>query len=397
VTRPIRLRSKLGRTSFSTVAALFVAGALANSVRAEGSAATGRGSSADASATPFETLKLAVGGQLTLPTENVKSYSEGVRGIVDVRMTKDASQFIIVALARGTTTLLLLMLDGTERYYRIEVGEPETRQQRRDGSVGVRDNIRLDFYFVQLAKSYGHNLGFGWPASIAPSFSAVYDVKNGQLASATAVISNQALPRLDMAQASGWAKVMRQAAVVTANGEKASLTGGGEVNIPVQTAMAIGVEKVQFGSQIAVEPLYDVQSGRIELRLRADIAELDDDHGTGLPGRLTSGLETVVNLELGQSLVLGGLTAKSERTTKAGVPGLSQIPLLGLLFGSVTRAESESENVVVIVPSVVDSVSMQSRERLEEALGAFTEYSGNIDDVKLVPSAPRPAAPGRRR
>jgi pilus assembly protein CpaC len=340
---------------------------------------------------PVETLKLALGGQLTLPTDNVRSYSEGVRGVIDVRMTKDASEFIIVALARGATTLLLIMMDGSERYYRIEVGDPDTGPKHREaGSVEARDNIRLDFYFVQLQKSYGHNLGIGWPGVVAPSFAAAYDVKAGQLTSATAVVSNQALPRLDMAQSAGWAKIMRQAAVVTANGEKASLAGGGEVNIPVQTAMAIGVEKVHFGSSIGVEPIYDAKSGRIELRLHADIAELDSDRGTGLPGLVTTGLDTVVNLDLGQSLVLGGLTAKSERTTKSGVPGLSQIPLLGLFFGSVSHSEDESENVVVIVPSVVDAVSLQARERLDEALHAFSEYSGDIAAVKLVPPPPKP-------
>lgn len=347
-----------------------------------------------------EDIALAVGEQRVIPSENVRSYSEGVKGVVDVRLTKDASEFIVVALRPGTTTLLLLMMDGSERHLRIVVADPNApKRGKGGGTVEARDNIRLDFYFVQVSRSYGHQLGLGFPGSIAPTFSAAYNVKAGNLESATAVIESQALPRLDMAQASGWAKVMRQAAVVTANGEKASFSGGGEVNVPIQSALTSGVQKIQFGSQLEVEPVYDSRSGRIELRLHADISELDSDHGTGIPGRITAGLDTIVNLELGQSLILGGLTAKSERSSKSGLPGLSQIPIFGVLFGSHGHTEDESENVVLIVPTVVDAVSMQDRARLDDALRRYTEFAGDVDEVDFVPAAkrlsPAPALPNR--
>src|SRR4051812_43415269 len=66
-------------------------------------------------------LKVALGEQLVLPAQGVKSYSEGTRSIVDVRLTGDASRFVVVGLNRGVTTLLFLMADGTERHYRITV------------------------------------------------------------------------------------------------------------------------------------------------------------------------------------------------------------------------------------------------------------------------------------
>jgi pilus assembly protein CpaC len=214
------------------------------------------------------------------------------------------------------------------------------------------------------------------------------DLTTGRLDSATAVISNQALPRLDMGQSSGWAKIMRQAAVVTANGEKATFSGGGEVNVSITSAMTTGIQKIPYGSQIDVEPVYDSKTGRIELRIHADVAELDSDQGTGVPGRTTAALDTIVNLELGQSLVLGGLTAKSERSGKAGLPILSQIPILGVFFGSHTHSEGETENVVLIVPSVVDAVSMQDRARLSQALKRYTDYSGDIEEgPAFVPEA----------
>ncbi len=64
-----------------------------------------------------------------------------------------------------------------------------------------------------------------------------------------------------------------------------------------------------------------------------------------------------MNLELGQSLILAGLSSKSEVHTRSGLPGLSQIPLLGLLFGSERSATQDLENIVMIVSSEVASTT----------------------------------------
>ncbi len=336
-----------------------------------------------------QNIELQVGEQRVIPSDNVRSYSEGAKGVVDVRLTKDATEFIIVALRPGTTSLLFLMMDGTERHYKFTVYDPDSSKPTFKGgsAVNPKDNIRLDFYFVQVSKNYRHQIGLGWPGTAASTLNAEFNLKSGNLDSATAVIANQALPRLDMAQVSGWAKVMRQAAVVTANGEKATFSGGGEVNFPIQSALTSGLHKIPYGSTIDVEPRYDANTGRIELHIHADISELDSDNGSTVPGRITSTLETQVNLELGQSLILAGLSAHSERRSKTGLPILSQIPIFGIFFGSHARAEEESENIVLLVPSVVDAVSMQDRDRIASALAAYANFAGDFADVELVPPA----------
>lgn len=350
-----------------------------------------QGARSESASPDVQVLSLSLGDQRVLSTEGVRSYSEGVKGIVDVRLTSDGSEFIVVAERAGSTTLLLLMKDGGERHYRIDVHDPaRPSRQESAGSVAARDNIRLDFYFVELKRSYAHQIGIAYPSSIAPTFSAAYDVAGNHLAGATAVISEQALPRLDMAQVSGFAKILRKAAVITANGEKASFAGGGEVNVPVQSALSSGVQKISYGSLVEVAPRYDAATGRVELALHADISELDSDRGTGIPGRTTASLDTVVNLELGQALILGGLSAQSARRTKSGLPGLSQIPVLGLLFGSHAESEDESESIVVIVPSVIDAVSSQARRQIEEALRQYREYEGDRLEAELVSPAQQP-------
>jgi pilus assembly protein CpaC len=329
-------------------------------------------------------LNLSVGEQTSISASNVRSYSEGISGIVDVRLPKDGSQFVIVALRAGETTLLLIMMDGRQVQYRIRV-----TAKRSEGAQAVQaiDNIRLDFYFVQLNQSYGHQLGVGWPGTIGGSFNfaASIDLMAGQLQNATAVIANQVLPRLDIAQNSGWARLLRQAAVITANGNEANFASGGEVNIPIQGALTAEVRRIQYGNVIQVLPRYDADTGRIELKLHAEVSDLTQASSEfNIPGRTTSTLETIVNLELGQSLVLAGLSSKTETRNTAGLPGLSQIPILGALFGSHGQRNENVENLIFIVPTVVDAVSLRARNRVTEALRVYDDYSGDTDSNHLI-------------
>jgi pilus assembly protein CpaC len=336
-------------------------------------------------------IKLEIGEQRVISSDNVQSYSEGTPGVVDVRLTKDASQFVLVGRRAGTTTLLFLMINGDEQHCRITVVDPQAKDSQKGSAKGdldrvvPRDNIRLDFYFVQLSTAYRHQIGLGWPSSISGGqFAASFDLMSGTLTEATAVVTDQALPRLDIAQSKGWAKLLRQAAVITVNGGEATFSGGGEVNVPIQGALTSGVSKIEFGSIIKVQPRYDRESSRIELSLHADVSDLSEESGTGVPGRITSTLNTVVNLELGQSVVLAGLTSRSQTHSQGGVSFFSQIPIIGVLFGSNADRNQETENLVFIVPTVVDAVSLQSRTRVTEALNVFRDFSGDLDEVQLI-------------
>ena len=66
-------------------------------------------------------IALAVGETATISAHNVKNYSEGVAGIVDVKLTTDGSKFVVVGRRPGSTTLLLISNDGRQRTININV------------------------------------------------------------------------------------------------------------------------------------------------------------------------------------------------------------------------------------------------------------------------------------
>ena len=328
-------------------------------------------------------LELQIGEQTSLPADGVRSFSEGPAGIADIRVSRETGQFIILGLRAGQTSLLLIMEDGSQIQYRIVVKGAEAAV----AGVGDRDNIRLDFYFVQVSDEYSHKIGLGWPAFIGGAgvsrFTAALDLTTASVTNAQLLVTNQPLPRLDLLQSTGWARIARQAALITANGNEATFNSGGEVNVQTQSGLTANVQAIKFGSNITVLPNYDRTSGRVELHIVTDISDLTDDRGTGFPGRSVSHLDTLVNLEMGQAIMLAGIQADSEGSSRTGLPGLSQIPIFGVLFGTHAARSEQTRNVLFIVPTVVDAVSARSRDVIGDAMQVYQNFNGGAEDVLL--------------
>lgn len=335
---------------------------------------------------PFRMIVLRVGEQKSLSAREVRSYSEGAPGFVDVRVTRDQSRFVIVGKREGTTSLLLIKQGGEQVQYTIRVIPADATK----GSSG-RENIRLDLYFVLIQDRYSHRIGLNWPGNIGSTVTpsqAAFAITGGSAQatqSAFQILPQTFLPSFDLAQAKGWAKLYRQASLVTANGTEAVFTSGGEFNVQVQNNLTVNVESIEFGTKVSVLPKYESKTGRIELEITADVSDLDAERGIrGIPGRITSHLETLVNLELGQSVSLAGIRARTERRTKNGIPGLAMVPFIGALFGTHSRETEDNQSYMLIVPSVVEPVSMSQRNRVEEALRVYERFQGGVDAQHLM-------------
>ena len=342
-------------------------------------------------------IVLRVGEQKSLSARGINSYSEGAPGFADIRITRDQSRFVIVGKEEGTTSLLLIKNDGSQLQYTIRVIPADASK-----GLGGRENIRLDLYFVLIQDRYGHQIGLNWPGNIGstvgPSEAAIAITGGSGQATQSAfqILPQTFLPSFDLAQAKGWAKLYRQATLVTANGTEAVFTSGGEFNVQVQNNLTVNVQAIEFGTKVSVLPKYDSKTGRIELEIVADVSDLDAEKGAqGIPGRVTSHVETLVNLELGQSVSLAGIRARTERRRKRGIPGLALVPFIGALFGTHSRETEDDQSYMLVVPSVVEPVSLSQRDRVEEALRVYESFRGDVDDQHLIdqPRVGRTVAP----
>jgi pilus assembly protein CpaC len=72
----------------------------------------------------------------------------------------------------------------------------------------------------------------------------------------------------------------------------------------------------------------------------------------------------------------------------AGIPILSDIPVIGLLFGSHQQEETDAEGVVFIIPSVIDTLPPASSALIESLARAYDHFGGDLDATHAYPRTP---------
>ena len=90
-------------------------------------------------------LNLVVGENKTISAEGVKNYSEGIRGIADIKLTTDEKRFVVAGRKPGSTTLLLINRDGSTKTWVINVFKrsPEAVKRELSQLLGEMPGIRV--------------------------------------------------------------------------------------------------------------------------------------------------------------------------------------------------------------------------------------------------------------
>src|SRR5262249_24493131 len=134
---------------------------------------------------------------------------------------------------------------------------------------------------------------------------------------------------------------------------------GGEQAIPVPAGLGqVGVQFEEFGTRLSFVPIV-IGDGRIRLEVEPEVSNLDPAagttiQGTTVPRRATQRGHTALALEGGQTFVIGGLIQNTARGTTQKVPGLGDLPFLGVAFSSKAYEEIETELVIMVTPHLVD-------------------------------------------
>jgi pilus assembly protein CpaC len=150
--------------------------------------------------------------------------------------------------------------------------------------------------------------------------------------------------------------------VLAINGKPASFLAGGEFPFPTLQGGGGGLGAVtiqfrEFGVRINFVPVVTPR-GSIRLQVTPEVSSLDFANGLvfqgfNIPALATRRVSTEVELESGQSFVIGGLLDNRLTETINKVPGLGDVPLLGKLFQSRAQNKSNSELLVLVTPELV--------------------------------------------
>ena len=161
-------------------------------------------------------------------------------------------------------------------------------------------------------------------------------------------------------------QILAEPNLLALNGQKASFLAGGEFPVPiVQGGQNVGVVTIQF-RPFGVRLEFTGYIGKddvIRLHVAPEVSTLDFSNaaiisGFTVPALSTRRAETEIELKNGQSFGIAGLLDNRAQAQLSKVPGIGDIPILGLLFRSKSISRSNSELVVLVTPHIVDPARM---------------------------------------
>jgi len=166
--------------------------------------------------------------------------------------------------------------------------------------------------------------------------------------------------------------------------------GGVGINPLVNTQF----QYLDVGVNIDVTPRVHA-NGDVTLKITMEVSEVD---GTSNIGGITQPIigqrkiEHEVRLKEGEVNLLGGMMEDQQTRALTGFPILSQIPILGALFGQTSKDHSETETVFALIPHIVRKQNLT--ELNEEALDVGTASAISLRRVSQPAEAtPAPKAP----
>jgi general secretion pathway protein D len=345
---------------------------------------------------------------LSQPTE-LQDVVNAIRAVLDVqRVQQLLSQNALVV--RGTPDQIALA------------------EKLVDDLDKARPEVIVDIAVLQISKDRSRTLGFSPPTSATVTLQA--NVNTGTTSSTTTTTSTTAsssglelntlgsLNATDFQVSIGSAnlsavmgdsdtKMLQNPQVRALDNQKATLKIGERV--PVATGSfqpgigGVGINPLvntQFqyldvGVNIDVTP--HVHGDRdVTLKISMEISSVVGQSSIGGISQPIIGQKKVeheIRLRDGEPSMIGGILDDSETKSLAGIPGLTQIPILKYLFGQTTQDHEQDETVFVITPHVVRGSMVSELNQRQLDIGTANTISlRHISKPAVVAPATPPAA-----
>jgi pilus assembly protein CpaC len=176
----------------------------------------------------------------------------------------------------------------------------------------------------------------------------------------------QFMMQIEALQQQGVAKVLARPTLVSLNGRPAEFLVGGEQPFPYQANVntSPSVDFKKFGTRLNFVPVV-LGPDKIRLDLVPEVSSVNFTQainvaGNQIPQFITQRIHTTVEMEPGQSLVLGGLLQTEYDAQVQKVPLLGDIPYVGAAFRRVRHEERETELIVIVTPRLVYPADQQA-------------------------------------
>jgi pilus assembly protein CpaC len=354
-----------------------------------------------------ENLKIEVGSSTVLKLANVERLAIGNGEVVQATVINQ-SEIVVFGKKSGSTTLDIWRTAGKRVSYQIRVA-PEGFSRVQDeiksllktipmarssvvgdkliiegenlsdsdqakisrlaqrypelldftSQVGWDKMVLLDVQVIEIPSARLQEMGVRWDSSLPLPLSGA-----GGLPGMKGLLT----ARLNALAQTGEATILAQPQLLARSGATASFEAGGEV--PYTTTNKDGKTSTSFkkyGVSLNITPQVDrnhAVRSKIDIEVSSVDQTLASSSGPALKVRRAS---TEFNVRSGQTLVLGGFLSRERTRDTEGLPGLSELPVVGGLFGVHRDHYRETELAIFVTPVVVNAEHPGMMQRVDHA------------------------------
>src|SRR6185437_3286385 len=216
-------------------------------------------------------------------------------------------------------------------------------------------------------------------------------------------------------ESAGVIRTLAEPNLTAISGESATFVAGGEFPVPAGYSCdptthvcTTQVSFKKFGISLNFTPVV-LSGGDISLHVMTEVSELSSENSITLsqalsastvnsitiPSIKTRRAETTLEIPSGGSMAMAGLIQEQTKQAVNGLPGLTQLPILGSLFRSRDFLHNQTELVVLVTPYIVRAVAQKDLSRPDDGFADASDPQadllGNINRIYGTPNRTEPA------
>ena len=268
----------------------------------------------------------------------------------------------------------------------------------------AKPEVVIDIAVMEVNRTTEHNIGIQLPQQATINFQQSNNTQNSSSSSnnnnnssnnnnggltlndlahlnATnfAVAIGQA--QVNMLLSDSDSKILQNPRIRASDGQEATLKIGerypiatGSYQTGAATAIVSSLVNTQFtytdvGVTITIKPAihYD---GDVTMKMKIEVSTIGAPvnlGGLSQPIILNNSAEETIRLKRGEASIIGGILDRENSHSRAGVPGLAELPILKYIFGADDHIVKDNELVFLVTPHVVRAtqISPVNTEQLD--------------------------------
>ncbi|MGE4481610.1 type II and III secretion system protein family protein [Acidocella sp.] len=244
--------------------------------------------------------------------------------------------------------------------------------------------VELKVRIAQMSRQVTRELGINWSNVGSSAISIGKFAITGTTASAPSSLSTATAGSLgvtfpggtfegviDALATDNLAHILAEPTLTTLSGTQADFQVGGQFPVPVSSGTSSGTSTTvtfkNYGVLLSFIPTV-FSDGRIALQVSPQISTIDSSNSATISSGASSESYAVPSLDVtaasstvilgsGQGMAIAGLLEDTTNQVSNGIPGLSEIPILGALFRGNAFQREQQELVITVTPYIVKPVN----------------------------------------